>query len=88
MSKRTVFIVTCLAVLCWVGLLVFTYNQQLHVVKTQRIITTNSDIDKRDCLVTAEDSEGNLFKAYADASACSVLVEGDVVKFEDGFVKE
>ena len=88
MPKRVIVAIVAVIAVIWIALFVWLSDQELHVVEAHRVINENSDIDNRDCLVTAKAKDGVPVRGYAEASACTYLQMGDVVKIEDGFVKQ
>lgn len=87
MKKTPLFVVLVLVLVVYGAFLLISYNQEVTVVNLVRTITDTSDLDDRDCLITAQDSTNKYVKAYAEAEACTYLEVGDRVRFEDGYLK-
>lgn len=85
-SLRAVLLV-CAALAIFGALLLFASANNVTVVGLERHMNKNqTDLQSRDCYITALTKENKRVAGYAPSSFCSSVKIGDTVVIKDGFV--
>jgi hypothetical protein len=87
MSKSRIIAAVLACLVLYTVLLVSANNSQLTVIRTERVITDESDINNRDCHVTVKTTQGQTQEVLAESSLCTSLDKGDVVSVENGVIQ-